>query len=105
MFRLDGKIALVTGASSGIGVAIAQALHGQGAHVVLSGRREAELAALAGQLGERARVAVADLAVYACMRVCAYTSTCVCVYVYVCLCVCVCVSVYVHICIICACCV
>jgi 3-oxoacyl-[acyl-carrier protein] reductase len=62
MFRLDGKIALVTGASSGIGVAIAQALHGQGAHVVLSGRREAELAALAEQLGERARVAVADLA-------------------------------------------
>ncbi|NCY24936.1 MAG: 3-oxoacyl-[acyl-carrier-protein] reductase [Alphaproteobacteria bacterium] len=62
MFRLDGKIALVTGASSGIGVAIAQALHGQGAHVVLSGRREAELTALAEQLGERARVAVADLA-------------------------------------------
>ena len=62
MFRLDGKIALVTGASSGIGVAIAQALHGQGAHVVLSGRREAELAALAEQLGERTRVAVADLA-------------------------------------------
>jgi 3-oxoacyl-[acyl-carrier protein] reductase len=62
MFRLDGKIALVTGASSGIGVAIAQALHGQGAHVVLSGRREAELAALAAELGERARVAVADLA-------------------------------------------
>ncbi len=62
MFRLDGKIALVTGASSGIGVAIAQALHGQGAHVVLSGRREAELSALAAELGERARVAVADLA-------------------------------------------
>ena len=62
MFRLDGKIALVTGASSGIGVAIAQALHRQGAHVVLSGRREAELAALAAELGERARVAVADLA-------------------------------------------
>jgi len=62
MFRLDGKIALVTGASSGIGVAIAQALHGQGAHVVLSGRREAELTALAEQLGERTRVAVADLA-------------------------------------------
>ncbi len=62
MFKLDGKIALVTGASSGIGVAIAEALHAQGAHVVLSGRREAELAALAGRLGARTRVAVADLA-------------------------------------------
>lgn len=62
MFDLTGKIALVTGASSGIGVAIAQALHRQGAHVVLSGRREAELSALAAELGERARVAVADLA-------------------------------------------
>jgi 3-oxoacyl-[acyl-carrier protein] reductase len=62
MFKLDGKIALVTGASSGIGVAIAEALHAQGAHVVLSGRREAELAALAAKLGARTRVAVADLA-------------------------------------------
>jgi len=62
MFKLDGKVALVTGASSGIGVAIAQALHAQGAHVVLSGRREAELNAVAAQLGDRCRVVVADLA-------------------------------------------
>jgi len=62
MFRLDGKVALVTGASSGIGVAIAQALHAQGAQVVLSGRREAELNAVAAALGDRTRVAVADLA-------------------------------------------
>ena len=62
MFRLDEKLALVTGASSGIGVAIARALHGQGAHVVLSGRREAELQALAAELGERASVMAADLA-------------------------------------------
>ncbi len=62
MFKLDGKVALVTGASSGIGIAIAQALHAQGAHVVLSGRREAELTAVAEGLGGRCRVAVADLA-------------------------------------------
>ncbi len=62
MFKLDGKVALVTGASSGIGIAIAQALHAQGAHVVLSGRREAELNAVAEGLGARCRVAVADLA-------------------------------------------
>ncbi|RVT95531.1 3-oxoacyl-[acyl-carrier-protein] reductase [Rhodovarius crocodyli] len=62
MFNLEGKIALVTGASSGIGIAIAEALHAQGAHVVLTGRREAELSAVAEKLGSRARVAVADLA-------------------------------------------
>ena len=62
MFKLDGKIALVTGASSGIGVGIAEALHAQGAHVVLTGRREAELNAVATALGERASVMVADLA-------------------------------------------
>ncbi len=61
MFDLSGKIALVTGASSGIGVAIAQALHAQGATVVLTGRREAELRAVAEGLGERASVQVADL--------------------------------------------
>jgi len=61
MFQLDGKIALVTGASSGIGVGIARALHRQGAHVVLTGRREAELAAVAAELGDRASVMPADL--------------------------------------------
>ena len=61
MFRLDGKGALVTGASGGIGGAIARALHGAGATVVLSGTREAALQALASELGERAHVAVADL--------------------------------------------
>ncbi len=61
MFKLDGKIALVTGASSGIGIGIAEALHAQGAHVVLTGRREAELNAVASELGERASVMPADL--------------------------------------------
>lgn len=53
MFNLTGKTALVTGASGGIGGAIARALHAQGAHVVLSGTRQAALDALAGELGER----------------------------------------------------
>ena len=61
MFDLTGKTALVTGATGGIGGAIARALHGQGAHVVLSGTREAVLQELAGELGERASVAAANL--------------------------------------------
>jgi 3-oxoacyl-[acyl-carrier protein] reductase len=61
MFDLSGKTALVTGASGGIGGAIALALHGQGAHVVLSGTREAALQALASNLGERASYIVCDL--------------------------------------------
>ena len=61
MFDLTGKSALVTGATGGIGAAIARALHAQGARVALTGRREAELATLAGELGERAFVAPADL--------------------------------------------
>ena len=54
MFDLSGKTALVTGASGGIGGAIAKALHGQGAGVVLSGTRAEALDALKGELGERA---------------------------------------------------
>jgi 3-oxoacyl-[acyl-carrier protein] reductase len=61
MFRLDGKSALVTGASGGIGAAIARALHAQGATVALSGTRREALAALAAELGERAHVCPADL--------------------------------------------
>lgn len=62
MFRLDGKQALVTGASGGIGGAIARALHAQGAIVGLSGTRRAALDALAAELGERAHVLPANLA-------------------------------------------
>ena len=61
MFDLSGKTALVTGASGGLGGAIAKALHAQGAHVVLSGTREEALAAVAAELGERASVAPANL--------------------------------------------
>jgi 3-oxoacyl-[acyl-carrier protein] reductase len=61
MFRLDGKAALVTGASGGIGAAIARALHAQGATVTLSGTRLDALEALAKELGDRAHVCPADL--------------------------------------------
>jgi 3-oxoacyl-[acyl-carrier protein] reductase len=62
MFDLTGQTALVTGASGGIGGAIARGLHRQGAAVALAGTREAALAALAGELGERVHVVPADLA-------------------------------------------
>ncbi|SPH17608.1 3-oxoacyl-[acyl-carrier-protein] reductase FabG [Defluviimonas aquaemixtae] len=61
MFDLTGKAALVTGASGGIGGAIATALHGAGATVGLSGTREAPLKELAGELGERAHVLPCNL--------------------------------------------
>ena len=61
MFDLTGKTALVTGASGGIGGAIARALHGQGATVALSGTRVGPLEALAGELGERCHVLPCDL--------------------------------------------
>ncbi len=61
MFRLDGKTALVTGASGGIGAGIARSMHAQGAVVVLSGTRRDALEAIAAELGDRAHVAVADL--------------------------------------------
>jgi 3-oxoacyl-[acyl-carrier protein] reductase len=61
MFDLTGKTALVTGATGGIGAEIAKTLHAQGAHVVLSGTREAVLQELAGRLGDRASTAAANL--------------------------------------------
>jgi 3-oxoacyl-[acyl-carrier protein] reductase len=62
MFDLTGKVALVTGASGGIGGHIAKALHGQGATVVLSGTRADVLEALKSELGSRAHVVVCNLA-------------------------------------------
>lgn len=61
MFDLSGKAALVTGASGDIGGAIARALHGQGAKVVLSGTRREALDRLAGELGGRVHVLTANL--------------------------------------------
>ncbi len=61
MFDLTGKRALVTGASGGIGGAIARVLHGAGASVGLSGTRVEPLEALAAELGERAHVLPCDL--------------------------------------------
>ncbi len=61
MFDLTGKGALVTGASGGIGGAIARALHERGAAVALSGTRGDALDALAAELGARAHAIVADL--------------------------------------------
>ena len=61
MFSLEGKNALVTGATGGIGEAIARSLHAQGATVSLSGTRAEKLEALAADLGERAYVTPANL--------------------------------------------
>ncbi|MEQ9327823.1 MAG: 3-oxoacyl-[acyl-carrier-protein] reductase [Rhodospirillales bacterium] len=61
MFDLTGKCALVTGASGGIGGAIATALHTAGATVALSGTRREALEALAGELGERCHVTPCNL--------------------------------------------
>lgn len=61
MFDLNGKNALITGASGGIGGAIAKALHGAGATVALSGTRVEPLEALAAELGERAHVLPCNL--------------------------------------------
>src|SRR5262245_9418255 len=61
MFTLNGKTALITGASGGIGGDIARALHKQGAAVTLSGTRREALEALKHELGERAHVATCNL--------------------------------------------
>jgi 3-oxoacyl-[acyl-carrier protein] reductase len=61
MFELTGKTALVTGASGGIGGAIARQFHAAGAKVVLSGTREDALKALAEELGEGALTLACNL--------------------------------------------
>ena len=61
MFELEGKCALITGASGGIGGSIARALYGQGAKVALSGTRIDPLKALADDLGDRAFIVPCNL--------------------------------------------
>ncbi len=61
MFNLSGKKALITGASGGIGEAVARALNAAGATVALHGTREEKLQALASHLGDRTLVMPADL--------------------------------------------
>ena len=62
VFSLKGKSALVTGASGGIGSAVARALHNQGAELIINGTRSSELEKLAAELGNRVHVLQGDLA-------------------------------------------
>ncbi|HET7536350.1 MAG TPA: SDR family oxidoreductase [Candidatus Didemnitutus sp.] len=64
-FSLRGELAVITGGGTGIGQAIAEAMHSAGARVVLVGRREAELKAAVKSLGEGAAYAVHDITVTA----------------------------------------
>jgi 3-oxoacyl-[acyl-carrier protein] reductase len=61
MFDLSGKTALVTGASSGIGTAIAKALHAQGATVAISGTRKDALDTIANEMKDRVHVLPCNL--------------------------------------------
>ena len=62
VFNLKGKTAFVTGASGGIGSAVARALHNQGAELIINGTRSSELEKLAAELGNKVHVLQGDLA-------------------------------------------
>jgi NAD(P)-dependent dehydrogenase (short-subunit alcohol dehydrogenase family) len=61
MNKLEGKVAVVTGGSSGIGLATARRFVEEGAHVVITGRREKELAEAAGLIGRNVTTVVGDV--------------------------------------------
>lgn len=54
MGKLEGRVAIVTGGNGGIGLATAKRLVAEGAYVLITGRRQAELDAAVEQIGERA---------------------------------------------------
>jgi 3-oxoacyl-[acyl-carrier protein] reductase len=61
MFDLNGQVALITGASGGIGGAVAKLLHARGAHVVISGTNKQALDNLAAELKERVTIEICNL--------------------------------------------
>ena len=61
MGKLDGKIALVTGGNSGIGLATAKAFVGEGAYVFITGRRDPELAAAVKEIGSNVTAVRGDV--------------------------------------------
>jgi NADP-dependent 3-hydroxy acid dehydrogenase YdfG len=61
LWSLHGRVALVTGASSGLGARATRVLHGAGAHVVATARRAGRLAELAGECGERVETIAGDI--------------------------------------------